>query len=112
MKLNKNQSNQLRAASGIGKRVKFVYPDSGSILQFRIVDEVSNIVGPYKNILQQLELVDDEWEDGSKYSYRFAYYVFSFRSRRVVWAQRPLLVSSKDCQDLLSKARARGWDIG
>jgi hypothetical protein len=110
MKLNGQQNKQLEKASCIGKEVKFVYPESGETTWGKVVDEVSTITSHYKNILQRIGLPEAH-EDGSKYAYRFGYYVYSFKAKRVIWAQRPLLVTSKECQDLLAQARKKGWDF-
>lgn len=73
------------------------------------MDEVSTITRHYKNVIQQIKLHEPH-EDGSEFIYRFAYYVYSTKSNSVVWAQRPLVLSTKESQELLAKARANNWD--
>jgi hypothetical protein len=113
MKLNKKQRKQLEDASCLGKRVKFVYPETGETWSDgRVVGEVENIGGGghYKSVLQKID-PGEQYPDGSRFAYRFGYYVYSFRAKRVIWAQRPLLASAKELKDLLNQARAKGWDI-
>jgi hypothetical protein len=111
MKLNKAQQKQLEDASCKGKRVKFVYPETGETWSDgRVVDEIENIGGHYKSVLQQID-PGEKYPDGSRFGYRFGYYVYSAKVKRVIWAQRPLLASAKEFQDLLDQARAKGWDI-
>src|SRR5262249_30531821 len=98
MKLTKHQRHQLEQASRIGKPVKFVYPGSGKELMGIVVDEVCNYTENYKNVLQKIE-TDLEYHDGSTHLYRFGYYVYSFKAQGVRWSQRPLVVTSKQCQD-------------
>jgi hypothetical protein len=109
MDLNENQRQELEAATGQGMEVTFEYPETGVEGKGTVVDEVYNITRHYKNLIQQIKLHQPH-EDGSKFIYRFAYYVYSQKSNSVVWAQRPLVVSSTECQDLLEKARAKKWD--
>ena len=111
MKLNKAQRKQLEVASCKGKRVRFVYPETGETWSDgRVVDEVEKIGGHYKCVLQMIDAGDDEYPDGSRFGYRFGYYVYSTKAKRVIWAQRPLLASAKELKDLLNQARAKGWD--
>lgn len=106
MKLNKQQMRQLKAASGLRKSVKFVYPD-GYVWIGKVVDEVYNISDHYKNIIQQIK--SDEPDDG--FYYRFVYYAYSLKTNCPVFVPRSLQVSAEQCQELLAEARAKGWDM-
>ena len=111
-RLNERQRRQLEEASCLHKRVKFVYPESGESIWGTIVDEISDLGGIYKSVLQKIEPDEgNEHEDGSKFSYRFGYYVYNFNHQRAFWTNRPLVDSSKTYQRLLAEARKRGWDI-
>ena len=111
MKLTNSQRKQLAEATCKGKTVKFVYPD-GENWSGKVVDEVEDMGEYYKSVLQRIE--PDEgygpFNDGSRCAYRFGYYVYSLKSERIVWAQRALMVSSKECQHLLAEAEKRGWE--
>lgn len=107
MKLTKSQRTQLEQASGLNKLVKFDYEDSGKVWVGRVVGEVSNYGGAYKNVLQKI--VDEE--DESKVHFRFGYYVFSAKAGRPMWIPQSLMVTKEQCQDLLEQARGLQWGI-
>lgn len=109
MNLNQSQREKLEAATGLGNDVTFEYPDTGTESKGKIVGEVSTIIDHYKNVIQQIEL-NEQHNDGSKFVYRFAYYVYSTKTNGVVWAQRPLVLSTQECRDLLEKAREQKWE--
>jgi hypothetical protein len=110
MNLTESQRRELEMASGREKQVTFEYPDTGTERKGTIVGEVSSIISHYKNVIQRIRL-NEPHEDGSKFVYRFAYYVYSAKANGVVWAQRPLVLSSQQCQDLFAKARKERDDF-
>lgn len=76
-----------------------------------VEDEVYIMVGDYKHMIQRIKFADDVSWDGSQHGYRTGYYTYDKNMENIKWGQFTQFLTEKEYRELLSKAKAKGWDI-
>ncbi len=111
--LSEAQQKKLGAATRKGKNVWFKdkYDNNKHRLWGTVKDEVYIIVADYKHMIQRIELAEGITRDGSKYAYRTGYYTFDADHNHVLWGQFTQCLTEKQYNELLGKARDKGWSI-
>jgi len=110
--MDEEQKKKLAAKTRLGKTVWFKDKQTGKPRRWGIVeDEVYILVSDYKHMIQQIRHPESACWDGSKYGYRTGYYTYDKNMKHIVWGQFTQFLTEKEYNQLLSKARAKGWPI-
>ena len=110
MKLNDEQRRRLESMSRMHKPLYHKKKGGGgpARLMGTVVGEVYIMVNEYKHVLHKIE---GEFWGGDKYAYRTGYWTYAAGGQRIVWGQYTQFLIEKEYKQLLTKARAEGWDI-
>ena len=111
--MHKEKIIRLEKMSGIGKVVTFRRKSvPGQADRIGIIeDEVYFMVNDYKHMIQRIKFAENVSWDGSQYGYRTGYYTYDKNMERIRWGQFTQFLTEKEYRELLSKAKAKGWDI-
>jgi hypothetical protein len=108
---------KLEAHSTIRKQVWFKIKGMAKReLWGTVEDEVYIIVGdeddPYKHMIQRIRPAEHRTWDGSTHYYRTGYYTFTGKGpERLTWGQYTQLLTHEQYQQLLAKAKQKGWNL-
>jgi|ERR1700735_2495672 hypothetical protein len=112
MKMTDEQKQRLEAKSTVGRTVTFKNKGiPGGRTIGTVEDEVALIVSDYKHLIQKIRFADGISWDGSPYGYRTGYYTYSYGMKKIVWGQYTQFITGNEYRDLLTKAKAKGWDV-
>jgi hypothetical protein len=112
MKMTDEQKQRLEAKSTVGRTVTFKNKGiSGERKVGKIVDEVALIVRHHKHLIQKILYADGVSCDGSTHGYRTGYYTYSNGMNKIVWGQYTQFLTGNEYRVLLTKAKAKGWDL-
>ena len=110
MALTAQERQELENYSTVGKRATFNYPEGGKKDMGEVIDEVASVTGRYKNLIQKLKPpTGPVYDDGSQYAYRFCY--LTYTAKGIKFTPYSLFLTGAEYNDLIQKARAKGWDI-
>ena len=110
--MDEEQKKKLVSKTRIGKTVWFKDKQTGIPERFGVVeDEVYILVHDYKHMIQKIRHPQSAYWDGSKFGYRTGYYTYDKNMKHIVWGQFTQFLTEKEYNQLLSKARAKGWII-
>lgn len=110
--MTEEQIQRLEAKSTVGRTVTFKNKGaSGERKVGQIVDEVALVVRHHKHLIQKILYADGVSCDGSAHGYRTGYYTYSNGMNRIVWGQSTQFLTGNEYRVLLTKAKAKGWDL-
>ncbi len=110
--MNAQQLARLESMSGVGRPVTFKNKGGGGHrVMGTVVDEVYKMVGDYKHMIQRVRFAPGISWDGSEHAYRTGYYTYDARGKVIKWGQYTQFLTESEYQELLHKARAKGWPI-
>jgi hypothetical protein len=112
MKMTDEQIQRLEAKSTVGRTVTFRSKGISSDRKVgKIIDEVALVVRHHKHLIQKILFADGVSWDGSPHGYRTGYYTYSNGMKNIVWGQSTQFLTGTEYRVLLTKAKAKGWDL-
>jgi hypothetical protein len=112
MKMTDEQRQRLEAKSTVGRTVALKNDGiSGERKVGKIVDEVALVVRHHKHLIQKILFADGVSWDSSPHGYRTGYYTYSQGMKKIVWGQYTQFLTGNEYRVLLTKAKAKGWDL-
>jgi hypothetical protein len=112
MKMTEEQTQRLDAKSTVGRTVTFKSKGISSERKVgKIIDEVTLVVRHHKHLIQKILFADGVSWDGSPHGYRTGYYTYSNGMNKIVWGQSTQFLTGTEYRVLLTKAKAKGWDL-
>lgn len=112
MRLQWDDIQRLDAATRIGKEVWLNERGSGMPMLWGVVeDEVGIVVDDAKHVIQRIRLAAGVSWDGSQYGYKTGSFTIDPRSGAVKWAQYSQVLSEREYNELLARARAKNWPM-